>query len=248
MVDLSKVSANSSMISNHSELFIGNEDAAYVRPAGNGHDNDVSNVLKYRRFARIWGSDFRTLVYPNGNIETGRPSRHIIAHMCADAGIAGPISLRPYLELSGAEKSRATWANGGVVIQSSGMAARSPMQNKQWSAERFQAVVDALCQEFEFIQLGSPADPLLRHVRDLRGESSIRATASILYNARLYVGTVGFLMHLARAVECPGVIIFGGREAPWQSGYISKLQPLLRRPARAVLAMEFLRFQSQMHE
>jgi ADP-heptose:LPS heptosyltransferase len=26
-------------------------------------------------------------------------------------------------------------------------------------------------------------------------------------------------MHLARAVECPSVIIFGGREAPWQSGY-----------------------------
>jgi hypothetical protein len=27
-------------------------------------------------------------------------------------------------------------------------------------------------------------------------------------------------MHLARAVECPSVIVFGGREAPWQSGYI----------------------------
>jgi ADP-heptose:LPS heptosyltransferase len=34
------------------------------------------------------------------------------------------------------------------------------------------------------------------------------------------VGTVGLLMHLARAVECPSVIIFGGREAPWQSGYV----------------------------
>lgn len=27
-------------------------------------------------------------------------------------------------------------------------------------------------------------------------------------------------MHLARAVECPSVIVFGGREAPWQTGYI----------------------------
>lgn len=26
-------------------------------------------------------------------------------------------------------------------------------------------------------------------------------------------------MHLARAVECPAVILYGGREAPWQSGY-----------------------------
>ena len=37
------------------------------------------------------------------------------------------------------------------------------------------------------------------------------------------VGTVGFLMHLARAVECPAVIVYGGREAPWQSGYVSNL-------------------------
>jgi ADP-heptose:LPS heptosyltransferase len=41
----------------------------------------------------------------------------------------------------------------------------------------------------------------------------------VLANCRLFVGNVGFLMHLARAVECPSVIIFGGREAPWQSGY-----------------------------
>jgi hypothetical protein len=27
-------------------------------------------------------------------------------------------------------------------------------------------------------------------------------------------------MHVARAVECPSVIVFGGREAPWQTGYI----------------------------
>lgn len=30
-------------------------------------------------------------------------------------------------------------------------------------------------------------------------------------------------MHLARAVECPAVIVYGGREAPWQSGYICNM-------------------------
>jgi ADP-heptose:LPS heptosyltransferase len=30
-------------------------------------------------------------------------------------------------------------------------------------------------------------------------------------------------MHVARAVECPSVIVYGGREAPWQSGYVSNL-------------------------
>ena len=100
------------------------------------------------------------------------------------------------------------------------MAARHPMQNKQWYEQRFQDVVDALAGEIEFIQIGSTDDPPLQRVRDLRGATGIREAAAILYHARLYVGTVGFLMHLARAVECPGVIVFGGREAPWQSGYV----------------------------
>ena len=86
--------------------------------------------------------------------------------------------------------------------------------------ERFQEVVDALAGEMEFIQLGSTDDPPLQHARDLRGATGISEAAAILYHARLYVGTVGFLMHVARAVECPSVIVFGGREAPWQSGYV----------------------------
>src|SRR4051812_15204815 len=52
------------MISNHRELFLANHDVAYIWQAGNR--NDASRVFRYRRFAQIWGSDFRTLVYPNG--------------------------------------------------------------------------------------------------------------------------------------------------------------------------------------
>jgi len=63
------------------------------------------------------------------------------------------------------------------------------------------------------------SDPLLADVIDLRGKTNIRESAAVLANCRLLIGTVGFLMHLARATECPAVIIFGGREAPWQSGY-----------------------------
>ena len=78
-------------------------------------------------------------------------------------------------------------------------------------------------EKSSFIQIGSTADPPLQRVRDLRGATGIREAAAILYHARLYVGTVGFLMHLARAVECPSVIVFGGREAPWQSGYVCNI-------------------------
>lgn len=209
------------MVSDHRELFIGNTDVDYVRPLWKRYYPDGSTVAICRRFTRIWGGEFNRLEYAPiaGNDRRRAPSRHIIAEMCARAGISGQISVRPYLRLSEAEISSAVWAHGLIVIQSSGLNARHPIRNKEWYPERFQGIVDALRAEVSFVQLGSAADPGLRHVDDLRGGTSIRAAAAILYHARLFVGTVGFLMHLARAVECPSVIVFGGREAPWQSGY-----------------------------
>jgi ADP-heptose:LPS heptosyltransferase len=210
------------MVSDHPELFEGNQDLAYVRPLWARYSRDRSTISICRRFVRNWGGDFTRLEYaPSiGNDQRKPPTRHIIAEMCARAGIFGPVSIRPYLLLSDQEKSAGAWARGQIVIQSSGMIARHPMQNKQWYEDRFQGVVDALAGKVDFIQIGSAADPPLQRVRDLRGTTSIRETAAILYHARLYVGAVGFLMHLARAVDAPSVIVFGGREAPWQSGYI----------------------------
>jgi ADP-heptose:LPS heptosyltransferase len=211
------------MISHHTELFAGNCDLAYLRPLWPRYSADRSTVTICQRFVQIWGGEFRRPHYapPVGPDRSRPPARHIIAELCADVGITGPVSIRPYLTLTEKEQRRADWAGGRIVLQSSGMAARHPMRNKQWPEERFQGVVDALCEEVEFIQVGSITDPALRHVNDLRGATNIRETAAILSNARLFVGTVGFLMHLARAVECPSVIVYGGREAPWQSGYIS---------------------------
>ncbi len=213
------------MISDHPELFAGNEDAAYVRPLWRRYSRDRSTAAICRRFVRIWGGQFTRPEYaPLLDQDRSRPpSRHIVAEMCACAGITGPVAIRPHLLLSEEEKSRAGWARGRIVIQSSGMAARHPIRNKQWPEERFQGVVEALEGELSFIQLGSAKDPTLRQATDLRGATGIRETAAILSEARLFVGTVGFLMHLARAVECPSVIIFGGREAPWQSGYVCNL-------------------------
>ena len=213
------------MISDHRELFVGNQDPTYIRPLWPRYYRDGSTVSICRRFVGIWGGEFYRLEYAPLDGEDRRkvPSRHIVAEMCARAGINGPVAIRPYLELGDREKSSATWARGQIAIQSSGMAARHPMLNKQWYQERFQKVVDALEGEVDFIQLGSATDPALQRTNDLRGATSVRETAAILSYARLYVGTVGFLMHVARAVECPSVIVFGGREAPWQTGYICNL-------------------------
>lgn len=57
------------------------------------------------------------------------------------------------------------------------------------------------------------------NVEDYRGALSLREVFLLMKDLDLFVGQVGFLMHVAAAVFCPSVIIYGGFEAPWQSGY-----------------------------
>ncbi len=200
------------MMSDHPGLFENNPDVAQIVPV-------QSDFWDY---ALVRGLPFRRLRYVE-NTPDGKgnvpPKRHIIAELCASAGLRGKVALRPWLALTEEEKARVQWAAPMVAIQSSGLAGKVPMLNKQWLPERFQQVVDALRGEIAFVQVGSASDPLLEGARDLRGQTGIRETAAVLANCRLFVGNVGFLMHLARAVECPSVIVYGGREAPWQSGY-----------------------------
>ena len=83
-----------------------------------------------------------------------------------------------------------------------------------------QEVVDCLDKNFEILQLGSEKDVRLRGVSDFCGKTSIREAGLFLKNARLFVGLEGALMHMARAVDCPSIIIWGGRLKPEQIGYL----------------------------
>jgi len=151
--------------------------------------------------------------------QTPPPSEHLIAVMCRAAGISGRISLRPYVNLTQQERSAGRLKPRQIAIVSSGMSGRSPMNNKEWYPDRFQEVVSVYAGKYDFVQLGAKSDPPLKGALDLRGRTSIRESAAILSQSLLFVGLVGFLMHLARAVDCRSVILYGGREAPWQSGY-----------------------------
>ena len=200
------------MMSNHPELFAGNLDVEHIVPVEG----------RYERFAHVFKLNYRYLEYAGFDAAADRmtsPARHAIAELCVRMGIDGDIDLRPVMHLTDSERAAAEWAKGKVCIQSSGLAARVPMLNKQWPAERYQQTVDALRGEFDFIQLGGATDPKLEGATDLRGKTDKRETAAVLAASRLYVGNAGFLMHVARAVECPSVIVYGGREAPWQTGY-----------------------------
>jgi ADP-heptose:LPS heptosyltransferase len=95
------------------------------------------------------------------------------------------------------------------------------MKNKEWFQDRLQSVCDRLATDFRIIQIGAVSYPKLDGVVDMRGKTTIRQSAALLANAKAFIGLEGFLMHLARAVDCRSVIIYGGRIAPWQIGYIA---------------------------
>jgi hypothetical protein len=203
------------MVSRHPELFKGSRDVAQVVWVEDRRDDYLSAL----------GGRWQVLEYAPFDPETDRslpPGRHIIAELCHRAGVRGDVVLRPYLPLSAAELERGRWAGDFIAVQSCGQAARYHMRNKEWFPDRYQEVVRAL-QGHKFMQFGSATDPPLAGVKDLRGKTTVRETAALLANCRMFVGHVGFLMHLARAVECPSVIIYGGRETPWQSGYTCNL-------------------------
>lgn len=156
----------------------------------------------------------------NFNSDTDTPPRHhIIADMCESVGIRGLVNLRPRLFLRDEEQQAGLVAERQICIMSSGLEALFPMLNKNWILDRYQEVVTGNKDRYTFLQIGTRHDPALEGAADLRGKLSLRESAAVLSQSLAFVGQVGFLMHLARAVDCRSVIIYGGRERPDQSGY-----------------------------
>ena len=145
---------------------------------------------------------------------------HIITMMCRTAGIRGRVALRTYLSLTSDERARGRLFANQAVIQCTGAESLNFSPLKHWFTERYQEIVDKLRGRVQFVQLGSANDPPLQGAIDLRGKTGVRESAAILAQSRVCITYVGFLMHLARAVDTRSVIIFGGRERPDQSGYI----------------------------
>lgn len=171
-------------------------------------------------WARLMGANVRQMFYQEHIDGEGRDAtlhEPIIAALCRRAGLVGPITLRPYLPAVTmtpvVRRNRPR-----IALQSSCLNARYAIANKQWPVERMQAVADALFPTADLIQLGTPKDPPLHGAANYRGGALISA-ANELASCDLFIGLVGFLMHLARAVECPAVIVYGGREPPELTGY-----------------------------
>lgn len=147
------------------------------------------------------------------------PQKHIVKVMCDIARVEYPAIIQPYIFLTDEEKLKGNLFQNQVCIQSSGRGSKNYMFTKEWIPSRFNDVVAYLKKKYTVIQLGTVLDPLIPGVVDMRGKTSIRQSAAILSNAKFFIGLVGFLMHLARSVNCKSIIIYGGRELASQTGY-----------------------------
>jgi ADP-heptose:LPS heptosyltransferase len=100
---------------------------------------------------------------------------------------------------------------------------RSKELLKTWSKsgwERLLELIEAEFPHFAIVQLGLDDEPLFgKNIIRLAGKLPIRDSVALQSLAQLHVGCVSFLMHTARAVNVPSVIIYGGRETPRNSGY-----------------------------
>jgi hypothetical protein len=143
----------------------------------------------------------------------------ILAVLARRAGL-NLVPERPCLFLDPGELRRLRLPQNGrpwIALQSAGQTDWTP--NKEWYPARFETVATALRPRFRLVQLGLASDPKLPSDLDLRGQVSPRQAAAVLASCASFVGQVGFLMHAAAAVSVPAVIVYGGFEAPWQSGY-----------------------------
>lgn len=147
------------------------------------------------------------------------PDKHIILKFMECVGLKGSIINQPIINLTDLEKEFGKFGSLQISVCTSSITATVPMKNKEWYTNRYQEIINLLSDTYTFVQIGSKNDAPLRNVIDMRGKTTVRETASILYHSTLLVSHEGFLMHLARAVNCKSVIIYGGRISPQQIGY-----------------------------
>lgn len=203
-------------ISSAAELLRGNPDYSSVL-------DSQYWALRYSNLLGRWRKPLRYSEMPIAAAYEVPPREHILAILCRKAGIKGPVRLRPWYFQTEREAFGGRYAPFQMCVQSVGeMTHGSWMQNKVWFHDRMQSVIDGFVArhpEIRVLQIGTGKDKLLSGVEDLRDKTTLRQTAAVLSQSSGFLGTSGFLAHLARAVDCRSVIIYGGREHAWQSGY-----------------------------
>ena len=107
-----------------------------------------------------------------------------------------------------------------IVINTVGGRIDKINDNKNWLHEYWQELIRLLLKKkFTIVQLGADTEYFFDGVFSFAGKLSPRESVAVLSQANVFVGPVSFLMHAANGLNIPSVIIYGGRETPYNSGY-----------------------------
>lgn len=205
------------MMTARPELFAGNPDPERILPI----DDDYAAGL--RRLGRTVTKPYYLRTDPMRPSRDLLPAHHVIVEMCRVAGIKGDVTLRPYLHLNPQEMRVGRRESPVIALQSSVLSARVPYPTKDWASCNWEQVVSLLRPHAWLVQLGSGSDPALPVDEDLRGKTTLREAAAVLAGSAVFVGLEGFLTHLARAVDCPSVVVMGGRAPEEVFGYAANV-------------------------
>lgn len=96
---------------------------------------------------------------------------------------------------------------------------------RQWPYENWEKLVEliqAKYPELMIIQIGLLDTKYINGCIDLRGKTNFRQACLLIRECNLFVGTEGGLMHAARAVLAPSVIIWGGVTLPEFAGHVKE--------------------------
>lgn len=133
--------------------------------------------------------------------------------------------LQPIIELSGEEINSANrlLENYGLLpgryICIEPHAKKKFTPNKAWFWENWQRLIDLTNRYIQennltckLVQIGLPADRVLNGVVDLTGKTTFRETAQILKSSITFIGYVGGLSHLSRAVGKKNIVLVSAWE------------------------------------
>jgi len=90
---------------------------------------------------------------------------------------------------------------------------------KNWPEANWLGLVQNLKTNFSIILLGDDREPIFEGVIRYAGKLSMRESAAILSNANYFIGPDSLLMHIAKGLDIPSTIIFGGSRPVACFGY-----------------------------
>ncbi|MBR4222652.1 MAG: hypothetical protein IKR81_15945 [Victivallales bacterium] len=144
----------------------------------------------------------------------GVPSQNMLSRMAERVGLSGDFLALPRLYLTEEEKSIGREFGEDFIA----IAVQGIEKYKSWDIARMEAVIHAFPAR-RFIQLGAPGDAPIKGAEYLCGKLTLRQVASVLSKSRCYIGPQGALIHLARAVDCPAIILAPSAEPFPQMAY-----------------------------